>query len=201
MTEESLESTIENTEEYGEDIVVFDSLDTIQGYEDAPPGENKDFYLEKVAEEHGMTKEEMLENVETDTYLQWTYELLQEGKLTPRTIPKAKEVLEDYIAQGIRPVVITADIQGSADITVNPYVELGLIDPNDVYAIQHLGSKKESDTWIKAKNIYEPNTNIVADYEDTKANLEAALKAYKGANGFLVKENESGLSIVETYKN
>ena len=39
-------------------IIIFDSLDTIQGYKGAEPGESKRFYQERIAEEHYTTIEE-----------------------------------------------------------------------------------------------------------------------------------------------
>lgn len=190
QTEESLEEKLED------EIVVFDSLDTIQGYEGAKPGENKAYYLKKVAEKHGLTVDEMLEKVPAKTYLKWTADMIYSRELVPRILPGAEDLLLRYIKQGYRPVIITADIKEAAERTTQPIVDKGLVRKEDVYAILDVGSKKKPETWTEAKRIYKPSSKVVAVYEDTEKNLDAALKAFN-VPGYLVKETSSGISYIK----
>lgn len=192
--ESSLEDKVDaESVKDSKEIVVFDSLDTIQGYVGAAVGKSKAYYLQKTAEAHGMTVEEMEKNVPVDTYLAWTADLLREGVLVPRIIDGVESLLRDYISQGIRPVVITADRQDSADMTSAPIVKKRLIRKQDVHGIQHIGSKKKPETWKQALDLYDPGCKVVAVYEDTQANLEAAVIGYK-CPGYLAKETSSGIS-------
>jgi len=189
-----LEDKLADTVADSTDVAVFDSLDTIQGYVGADFGKNKDHYLSRIAEAHGMTKEEMAKTVSVDQQLQWTYELLQEGKLVPRILSGVEDLLTVYIERGVRPVVLTADIQGSADLVTAPLVKKGLLRKQDVHGI-HPASKKDPNTWTEQLERYVPNANVVAIYEDTQANLDAAVKGYK-CPGYLVKETPSGITCV-----
>jgi hypothetical protein len=142
-----------------------------------------------------MTKEEMAKTISVDQQLEWTYELLREGKLVPRILGGVEDLLTFYIERGVRPVVLTADIQGSADLVTAPLVKKGLIRKQDVHGI-HPASKKKPETWTEQLEKYIPGANVVVIYEDTQANLEAAVKGYK-CRGYLVKETPSGISCTQ----
>ena len=182
-------------------IVIFDSLDTIQGYVGAQPGKNKEFYLEKVTTKHGMSTSEMIRDVPVDQYLQWTAEMIHNKELVPRILPgAAKLITEGYRTKGIRPIIITADIPEGAALATWPLVESGLVAAADVHGIYELGSKKQSATWAKAKELFEPNTDVWTVFEDNAANLAAALKAYAGSDpretfGYQVSEKPSGIEV------
>jgi hypothetical protein len=174
-------------------VVVFDSLGTIQGYEGAEIGKHKEFYLQKVSEAHGMSVEEMLGNVPAETYLQWTAEMIYDGKLVPKSLQGAEKIIQERKSKGFRPVIVTADIPEAAELTSKPFVESGLISALDVYAILDLGSKKNPQTWTKWKYENMDKSRIASVYEDTPANLDGALSAFQ-TYGFLVKETEEDLS-------
>ncbi len=177
-------------------ITIFDSLGTVQGYKGAEPAKHKEFYLGKVAEEHNMQVEEMLKHVPAETYLQWTAEMIHNRQLTPTILPGAGKLIQSYRDNGIRPVIVTADIPEAAMLTSDPLVKAGLINKEDVYAILDLGSKKESSTWKKAKGLYFPSGLVKSVYEDTPANLDGAIQAYSGNTnfaGYLVNEDRNGI--------
>tara|TARA_Y100000310_G_C20702503_1_gene831223 strand:- start:7138 stop:7803 length:666 start_codon:yes stop_codon:yes gene_type:complete len=204
---ESLEDALEaEVEEISEDeIIISDLLDTLQGYEGAEPGESKPFYQKAIAEKHGMTRDEMLDKAEKGeiTYeqqLEWTAEMIEAGELDPRLIPGIETIINFYKMHGKRFAIYTADEQRGADLAVKPHIEAGLVRADEVYGINPFGSKKKPETWVAAKQRYHPCYRVKAVYEDTEANLDAALKAYKSDNptGYLVKELDSGISIVKT---
>jgi len=176
-------------------IIIFDALDTIQGYKDAPLESSKRFYQEKIAEAYGMKVDEFLEKVPYDVQLWMTYFEQQKGNLEPIMLPGADEVIDYVKSRGIRPVVVTADIPESANIATKPFTDAGLIDPADVYAINHVGSKKNPKTWAKVREQYFSGGEIKGVFEDTQANLQAAINSYT-SDGYLVKHTDSGLSIV-----
>jgi len=174
--------------------MIFDALDTIQGYKDAL-GSSKRFYQERIAEAAGMNVDKFLQKVPYDVQLWLTYFEQQKGNLEPVMLPGADEVIDYVKSRSIRPVVVTADIQESAEITMRPFIDAGLIDPTDVYAINHVGSKKNPETWAKARGQYFSDKEIKGVFEDTEANLQAALESYD-SKGYLVKHTDSGLSAV-----
>ncbi|MBW2982201.1 hypothetical protein KY343_04950 [Candidatus Woesearchaeota archaeon] len=196
-------------------VVVFDSLGTIQGYEGAEPGKHKEFYLQKVAEEHGMSVEEMLGNVPAETYLQWTAEMIRDKKLIPKALPGAEKKIYEIREEGFRPIIITADIPEGAELTSRLFVESGLINQEDVHGIIELGSKTDPQTWRKAKELHFPQGLVNIVYEDTPQNLGAAIRAFSVRDGFdpvrnirlreyspvayLVTENEEGIVIQRRY--
>jgi hypothetical protein len=194
----SIDSIVESVAD-SKEIVVFDSLDTIQGYEGAEPGKNKDYYLKKTAAAMGISVEEMLK-LPTEQYLSVLANMMKTGELVTRSIPGAEDLILQYIGQGIRPVIITADIEAGARESSKPFVSKGLIRQSDVHAVLDIGSKADPATWVKAVERYQPGSRVVAVYEDTQKNLDAAIKAYK-VDGYLAKETASGLTVMrQAYK-
>ena len=180
-------------------IVVFDALGTVQGYTGTVPDSSgymnhKRFYQEMIAADHGLTVEEMLRDVPYETQREWTVEEVDAGRLIPRTIDGIERVIGSYKRRGIHPVIMTADNEEGARRSTRTLVESGLIDEEDVYAINHCGSKKDPRTWRKAQGIYIPDADIVAVYEDTPANLEAACEAYD-CEGYLVTDTSEGVKV------
>ena len=176
-------------------IMIFDALDTIQGYRDAPLGSSKQFYQKRISEAAGMNVDEFLQKVPYDVQLWLTYFELQKGNLEPIMLPGADEIIGYVKSREIKPIIVTADIPKSAEIATRPFIDAGLIDPTNIYAINYVGIKKDPQTWAKIKEQYFDNEKIVGVFEDTQANLQAALESYVG-NGYLVKQTDSSLNIV-----
>ena len=166
-------------------IVVFDALDTIQGYKGALPGQSKRFYQERIAQAAGMNLEEFLQKVPYDVQLWMAYFEQQKGNLEPVMLPGAEEIIRYFLRTGYQPIVVTADIPESALNTMKPFTDLGLIDPMNVYAINCLGSKKKTSTWKQAQEKHFPQGEPKVVFEDTEANLAAAMEAYH-CGGYLV---------------
>jgi len=129
------------------DIMIFDSLDTIQGYEGAQPGLNKRHYQEVLAKGLGINFEEFMEDVSFETQLWLTAYAIRNGVLTPKQIPGSEEILEYVRNEGIEPIIVTADVPQAAELTTKSFVESGLVER--VYAINDIGSKKDPETWKK----------------------------------------------------
>jgi hypothetical protein len=170
-------------------VVVLDCLDTIQGYRDAEPGKSKLFYQAAIAREHQMAVDHMLATVPYETQLEWTARLLERGDLEPIAMPGAQSLLQLYRSAGLECRIVTADIPEAAVYTTKPFVDVGLITSDQVHAIARLGSKREEATWLAVQQQYFPDKHVLAIYEDTRANLDAALEVYVGATGFHVRNS------------
>lgn len=160
-------------------IAIFDCLDTLQGYVGAPDGAAKKHYQSHLARVAGMPLDEFLASVPYEDQLRLTGEEIRRGGLTPRLMDGASEVLSYLRNQGVEPIIVTADIPEAAALTTRPIVETGLVSAERVYAIHHLGSKKQAETWARAKQQYFADEKTISVYEDTPENLEAALTAYR----------------------
>jgi beta-phosphoglucomutase-like phosphatase (HAD superfamily) len=169
-----------------ERIAVFDALDTIQGYAGASLGASKRFYQNVIAAANSLTVEELLERIPYEEQLRMTFEEQEKGNLTPTMLPRSPDVIELVKSHEIKPIVVTADIPESAENTLRPFVEAGLINQEDVHAINYLGSKKDPQTWTRARQELFPDTDVQLVFEDTPENLEAALETYETAKGYLV---------------
>lgn len=169
-----------------QDTMVFDCLDTLQGYAGAPPGASKQFYQAHLAQVEGMSVEALLEQIPYEEQCRMTGEEIRKGNLKPVALDGAEGIVACVRSFGIRPVIVTADFPETAALAAKPLVDAGLIGPEDVYAIAALGSKKAPETWKNARECYFPGGEIMGVFEDTKANLTAAVEAY-ATDGYWVQ--------------
>jgi hypothetical protein len=68
-----------------------------------------------------------------------------------------------------------------------------LIKLDDLISTVKIGSKKNPDTWTKAKEKYDGALTITV-YEDTYANLKAALQGLKACFGYHITSTKNGLA-------
>lgn len=70
----------------------------------------------------------------------------------------------------------------------------------DLISTVSIGSKKKPETWAKAVQKYDAN-EVVGIWEDTWANLDAAVTGLNATRGYHVTSTASGLSVVEQDRN
>jgi len=177
------------------EIMIFDSLDTVQGYEGAPIGESKGFYQQHLAKTLGMSVGDLIAKVPYDEQLELAGEEIRKGNLVSVMLDGADEVIDMVKHYGVRPVIVTADNPGPVKFASAPLVEGGYIAEEDVFAINPLGSKKKAKTWKEAQLVHYPDAEIRGVFEDTAANLACALEAYN-VQGYHVQQTDSGLTTV-----
>ena len=175
-----------------EPVVVFDLLDTIQTYRGAA-GSAKDHYMEATAHSFGLTVDDMKKTKKSGKHLDYldrTADLIEDGTLEPEMVEGAgdlvQRVKETY--GGARAVIVTGDYEKGARLAAHPLVKAGIVDSQDVYAVQDIGDKKNPETWRKAQQKSFPNNKVVAVVEDGEDNLEAAMEGYE-CDGVLVKQS------------
>jgi len=172
--------------------MIFDALDTVQGYKGAPIGGSKGFNQAYVAQQLGMSQEQMLSEVPYEAQLWMAGEGIIRGDLEPVLLEGAKEIIELVKQEGITPVIVTADVPYCAALATKPLTDRGLIELKHVYGMNALGSKKEATTWEKVRATHFPTNAIAGIFEDSEPNLKAALNAYtserKFSSGYLVKQ-------------
>ncbi len=171
-------------------IIIFDALDTIQGYKGAGPGASKRFYQEHLARKMEFPLELFLKIFPYEAQCSILRYEITNGNLEPVALPGAKELLTSVISQGITPIIVTADFPKTADLTTKPLQ--GLVSPDNIYAVASLGSKKESSCWKTVRERYFPSEKILGVFEDTPENLSAAIAAYSTI-GYLVDEKTVGI--------
>jgi hypothetical protein len=171
-------------------IMIFDALDTVQGYKGAPLGESKYFLQKHLAQEAGISQWNFVHSVPYERQLELTAEAIQRGDLEPVMLPGTDDAFNFVKELGIRPVIVTADIPEAAVLTTKPIVDEGYVAANDVYAIAKLGSKRELTTWEKAREAHFPDTYVLGVFEDSDSNLVAAMRAYDSL-GFLVMQEST----------
>ncbi len=177
-------------------IMIFDCLDTIQGYKGAKIGYSKQFYQEHVAKENNFTMDEFL-NAPVEEQLYLTLNELQKGNLEPIMLKGAKELLYYVKEKKLTSIIITADLTESAVFTTKPFVDKKLIFSNNIHGIFYEGNKKQTKTWTKIKNLYFPKAKIKGIFEDSSKNLVAAVSAYN-TFGYQVCQKKSKLSLVNS---
>ena len=179
-------------------IIVFDALDTLQGYRGAPKGTSKQFYQEYLARQAGMGREAFLQATPYATQLEQTVRAIESGNLEPIMLEGAEQTLRYVNEQGLTPVIVTADIPEGARLTAKPMVDAGLIAPERVYAIDHVGKKSEIVTWRKAGELYFPDDTVIGVFEDSEDYLFKSRMAYAQSHPSLEKMifgNETGTRI------
>ncbi len=170
--------------------MVFDCLDTVQGYAGAIPGQSKAHYQQLLAKKSGLPVDEFLAKTPYLDQLEMVVKNIETGDLEPIIMEGVKPLLRYLKSREIEPVIVTADIAEAAALTTKPLVETGYVNTNNIHAIANIGSKKVMTTWSKAREIYFPNNRIVGVFEDSKDNLEAAMNAYDSA-GYQVNQEEN----------
>jgi len=180
------------------EIIAFDALDTIQGYKGADPGKSKPFYQEHVAKRLGMRREEMLETVPLEEQLWLTYEAIIAGNLEPIALPGTVDLLKYVHDIGRTPVIITADIPQAAAATCSPFTEAGLVQPEHVAAIHHLGRKSDITVWQRARDIWFPKSDIVGVFEDSDTYAHAAAQGLSSWS-YLVRPELTKAERVSTF--
>jgi hypothetical protein len=182
-------------------IVVFDALDTIQGYAGARLGKSKPFYQQRIAQRAGMTRDELLSRVPLEEQLHMAYDAIAAGDLEPVPLSGAIELLEYVHASGRTPVIVTADIPQAATLTCAPFTQSGLVRYEHVAAMHHIGKKESPETWSRTKEIWFPKSIVEAVFEDGATYVCAAALAFD-AQGYLVRfepdENAPSNAIVGT---
>ena len=160
-------------------IIIFDALDTIQGYKGAPAGQSKRFYQDHIARQAGFKNtDEFLTKVPYDVQLWMNYFELQKGNLEPIIIPGAELMMALYPKSRFDKYIVTADIPEAALLTCKPFIDNDDIQPQNIIAMNHLGNKKKPTTWKKVHEEYFPKQKVEVVFEDSIDNLFAAGKAY-----------------------
>lgn len=174
-----------------EKIVIFNALDTIQGYKGAKQGKSKPFYQKHIAKQAGYKNvEKFIYEVPYETQLWMTFFELQKGNLEPIPIAYSDLVMASYKQEGIEPIIVTADIPKSAALTCKYFVDEGIIKPENIIAMSHLGSKFKSQSWAKTQQEFFSDKKVIGIYEEEPEEVMAAGKAYKlGIEGMFQVKN------------
>ncbi len=181
-------------------IVVFDVLGPMYHYNENGWTQGAAEGLLALLEEKGIT-------FSTDNEVAQAEEDLQRGGITPYIMPGFVETALYLREHQVKPVVVSAgtpwvlehtlelaarDYSTRTGMPVNPEQ---LVDQVDLISTVSLGSKKSPETWSKAVQKY-GNTQTLAVYEDTFANLTAAVQGLKPQEGYHVTSTRSGLTQV-----
>lgn len=126
----------------------------------------------------------------------------------PLIMPGFVESVLYLRGEGVTPVVVSAGMPWTLEYTLELAAEdyhertgifvapEKIVLPENLISTVLLGSKKVSQTWTTAVERF-GDVPVLAVYEDTFKNLEAALEGFDAAVGYHVTSTRSGLSLIE----
>ena len=182
-----------------EQIVVFDVLGPMYHYDEKGwVGGALGPLLERL-EAHGYEMRTAVEEAAAEEHM------LVNGVETPHIMPGFAETALYLRDQGVRPVVVSAGSNGALEYTMelaakdysdrrgNTINSADLVRPEDIISTVPIGSKKKAETWSEATARY-GSADTLAVYEDTFANLMAAMEGLRAGRGYHITSTKEGLA-------